>query len=424
MFHECALSRLNKRFYALVYRSISDLSSRPFNNAPLSRLSSLTRLRLEYSGVVSLPTTLRSLQIISNSPRTSCTLLRPLPQLIVSLDLHLFGAHDGIEELLRELASSLRQLYLFPDTTSGPSRSLAAYLAAEEAYFPKLTSLSITFSLGSADALFSFYARHAHQIEALGFMHCPRPVEADSLVQHDLPKLKSLSGTLSTAMLAELLRLRCPTITTLNFATLEPLYIPETHLSILRALSIESIDDFQLLSKFTNLRSIRDLRLTNDDTHEMVSRKLVYLVRSCDLLETPDLQFLAQATQLTKLSLQFDLLSTELPAEILLHLPSLTDLTLTYKNKASTLRATQAVRYFLGSSPRLSKISTFFCPITIDEEKLAVSKLILDLEKRGSVHSFDMIMAEEDSAVPVRAQLQALILNWVRVKVYVYDPSN
>lgn len=394
------VSRLSKHLNALVYRSIDDLSDHThLDGSVLARLTSVTSLRVDADGQDHLlPTTLRTLHIVSNPPDMHSNFPGPLP-FVTSLSLSLFGSQRGIADLMAKVATSLRSLQLFINMSLGPQGRLADYICT--VHLPQLSDLRIAFTNANNAPLLAFFRRHALQLESLVFIHPPRP--ASLIADVALSNLTELSFAPPDMMAG--LAVRCPKLTALHSSYIDvPTELP------LRSLHLTLLD---ARLHHTTLTAIHGVKLDEVSAAKLVPH--AHLVKSCTLLGPPSVAFLSAATRLTSLSIQYDLLSEDAPLAI----PSLTELTLVpskYLDGVFT-KEIAVVRRFMRGCPRLTKITASQCS-DLANAPTTLMELVSELDARGTVQALVIDNAIDGDDLKIAAT--SLVMHWLSVEVDSY----
>lgn len=408
------VSRLSKHVNALVYRSVDEVSHEVHHSAlqclsgdVLARLPSLTNLQVHMNGQdLVLPTTLRTLHIVSSgSEALRSRFPAPLP-LVTSLSLSLFGSQDGVTDVITKVAASLKKLFLFINMSRGPQGPLAECISA--IHLPQLAQLSIAFTNADNAALLAFLRRHGPQLKSLGFIHPPRPASLISDVT--LPNLTELHSAPSDMMHG--LAARCPKLTALhaNHPNV-PTDLPLVSLSVDR-----SIDPHQVtcLPLHKRLAAIRHVEMDECIANALAEHGVAHLAESCDLRGSPSVAFLSAATRLTSLTIRYNLLCADTP----LVFPSLTELTLRPAEEHSGVFTEEVacLQRFLPHCPRLAHITLSQCGDLTDAQE-TLADLVRELNARSTVRILEVEAADGDDLVSFAASLSPPWLN-VRVDAY------
>lgn len=375
------LSRLNRHWHELVYRSIDTVdcaaltaSASFMEMLALGRLPSLTSLKLNtgYLPQLCLPSLLRDLELRG----TSVELPRPPLPPLTSLTALLPGQADcAVAALLRAAASSLRRVHI-----DAAHVSVSLKVALKAVHLPRLTDLSVSCLAEAGIAHVTLlFRRHASQLQTLSLHKGPHALH---LAETPLPELLSLLWDLPFPMSAgtlEALHSCAPKLTALHHLSgLPPSTPSDCERTLLRTLWIATseIDLPEKLRKFPNLTDLSVGNLLPQHAKPFADG-CAHLLTECRLRATrPTLYQLACYSRLRTLHLIIDdYYNLYLPP-----LPALTNLTELHTNTVSH-EAGEAVRHFLRFCPALAAITVR----NLSAEHFApLLSLVTVLDRRGA----------------------------------------
>lgn len=372
------VSRLNKRFNALVYCSIDALTRDDtfrVHSIPaplLARLPSLTRLDLfALAPEITLPSTLRTLRIWATWSGVRLV-YDHLPSLT---SLSLLCGYVNALQILVKVHSSLCHLTLSSSVSlpGGAPHTPALADFLRTAHFPALKSLDIQFNEPEQHkAVLSFFLRHASQLESLTF-RTPYP-EPHQVTGVKLPNLTELCNAPTCMM--DVISTQCPRLIAVEsdrfVVTKHPLLRKYTYTALLDGTHCNAT-----LSLFPNL-TICEVRLDNDTANALVAQNAAHMVKRCWIRGRANRAFLGAATRLTYLSIDCDQLEADVP----LALPLLTELELGC-DRATLSKQIALIRRFHVSCPCISVVN-MFCNSDGGHLFDAVAGLVQEVDQWGS----------------------------------------